>query len=544
MSGRRIYVGVLAACLAGASVAAWPQAPEVGARGQLRQAIALAQHGDEAQALSLTNAVLASHPTFAPAYKLRGELLEESGQRQAAAASYEKALTLAPDDPDMLLKVGLIQLLTGHYEQSIPLFQRRLKQTPHDRDTLYYLAQAYHLGGENALALKAIAECARVAPNNASVRQKYGELLSGTGDNEDAMPWLLKAEHSGPTLPRIEYDLAVASYNNMNFADALKYAARAVARRPKDPEALALNAAVEVKLAHWRGAESLFLRVLALRPGEAASLLGLGRCEVELKQYQSALGNLERVTQTDPTQVLAHFYLARAYAGLGKTALARQEQQLYATMLRQLAARPSDEDVQSEEAVWNQARQLLLDQHEKQARQLFEKKATGASAVPGNGYVMVGALYLSMGRPRDAARNLHRALAMNPNVRGAYTYLGILALEQGDLVRAEQEFDTELDHHPNDRAAIAEIGEVRYRQGRWSEAAQKIAQSETTDPALLYMLCDSYFRLGEIQQAETTAYALEDYTHRKAPVLSGLVALARRNRDSALAQRLEQGAAP
>lgn len=511
---------------------------------QLRQAVTLARSGNETQALSLADEIISLYPEFAPAYKLRGELLEDGGRRQEAAASYERALALAPDDSDMLLKVGVIQLVTGRYAKSIALLQHRLKEVPHDRDALYYLAQAYHLKGENPLALKAIAECARVAPDNGSVQQKYGELLSGTGDNEDAMPWLLKAERSDPTLPRIDYDLAEAAYNNMNFADALKYATRGVARRPEDPDALALDAAVEVKLAQWQSAESLFQRTLRFKPGDTASLLGLGRCEVELKQYEPAVGNLERVAQTDPTQVLAHFYLSRAYAGLGKVALAQQERRLYAAMLQQLTARPASEDVQRENAVWSQARQLVLDHREEQARRLFEKSATGPSSAPGSNYVLMGALYLSMGRMQDASHDLHRALAVNPKVRGAYTYLGILALEQGDLVRAEQYFDTELERHPNDRTAMAEIGEVRYRQGKWVEAARKLAQSETTDPTLLYMLCDTYFRLGEIPQAETTAYVLADYAHRKAQVLHGLIGLARRNGDTALAQRLEQRTAP
>lgn len=540
--------GVMAACLMGFAVAGRAQQAALSAasaaRGQLRQALALAESGNEAQALSLTNSLVASYPSFAPGFKLQGELLEDAGRQQAAADAYERALALAPNDPDMLLKVGVIQLVTGHYDQSIALLEHRLRLIPHDRDALYYLAQAYHLKGKNKLALQAIAECARVAPGNGSVQQKYGELLSGTGDNEDAMPWLLEAEHTDPTLPRIDYDLAVASYNNMDFTDALKYAEKAVSRRPGDAEALALDAAVEVKLAQWQDAEAVFKKILVLKPGDTASLLGLGRCQMELKQYPEAIGNLEQVAQADPTRVLAHFYLARAYAGLGETAQAQREQRLYATMLQQVTAHPPGEDIQRENAVWKQARQLLVEHHEEQARQLFEKSSSGPAAVPGNSYVLVGALYLSMGQMRDAARNLHQALVVNPKVRGAYTYLGAIALEQDDLVRAEQEFDKELNLHPNDLAAVAGIGEVRYRQGNWAEAARKLAQSESTDPARLYMLCDSYFRLGQIQKAETTAYALADYAHRNPQVMQGLIALAERNGDTALAQRLKQGTTP
>ena len=46
---------------------------------QLRQAIAIAEHGDEGRALSLTQDLLAEHPNFEPALKFQGALLEDLG---------------------------------------------------------------------------------------------------------------------------------------------------------------------------------------------------------------------------------------------------------------------------------------------------------------------------------------------------------------------------------------------------------------------------------------------------------------------------------
>ena len=85
------------------------------------------------------------------------------------------------------------------------------------------------------------------------------------------------------------------------------------------------------------------------------------------------------------------------------------------------------------------------------------------------------------------------------------TYEGILALKLGDLNRAENEFQTELKNDPSYQMAIAEMGEVRYRQGNWSDAAEQLAKSRTMTPQLLYMLCDSYFRIGKVSDADLTA---------------------------------------
>lgn len=511
------------------------------AEWQLREAVSIAQHGDEQQALVRVNGLLAGHPDFVPGLKIQGALLEDLGRKPDAAVAYEHALKLAPNDAELLLKVGIYRLVSGKYEEAITLLRHRLRAVPRDQDALYYLAQAYHFAGQNDMAVKTIAECVRVDPTNASALQKYGELLSSSGDNENAMQWLLKAQKTDATLPRLDFDLAVASYYNMNFPTALKYADAATERRPNDMEALALYAAVQVSLSQWQAAEASYERILAVKPEDKSSLLGLGRCEVELKQYQKAVDALEQVERMNPTEILVHFYLSRTYAGLGKTDEARQEAELHSRMLAQQSAAPTDEDRKREQEVWAQARQLLVEHREDEARQVFAKSATGPAATVGTPYALVGALYLSMGDAADAARNLKHALEVEPSVRGAHTYLGMLALQQGDSGEAEREFKAGLALHPNDRAALAGIGEVRYREGRWAEASEKFAASETTDPAMLYMLCDAYFRIGKVREAEVTADALAAYARNEAGVIQRVIQLATANGDNQLAERLAGG---
>jgi Flp pilus assembly protein TadD len=143
-----------------------------------------------------------------------------------------------------------------------------------------------------------------------------------------------------------------------------------------------------------------------------------------------------------------------------------------------------------------------------------------------------------MGDSENAQRILNRALQIDPKTRDAHTYLGILALQQEDLSRAEKEFESELVIDPNHPLAVAELGEVRYRQGKWSEAAELFVRSKTTIPRLLYMLCDSYFRIGKVSNADLTAESLAAYARSEPEVMQGLAELLNRNGQSELAQRL------
>src|SRR5690242_14517834 len=112
---------------------------------QLHQALALAKQGDRQGAMKLTLQLLQENPTFVPALNLKGTLLEESGQTSEAAASFEEALKLAPNDPDLLLKSGIYKLAVGDRTEAIRRLKHCTKLLPSDGDAQYYLAQAYHL---------------------------------------------------------------------------------------------------------------------------------------------------------------------------------------------------------------------------------------------------------------------------------------------------------------------------------------------------------------------------------------------------------------
>jgi len=505
---------------------------------QIHQALDLADHGDKRGAMEIVLRLLEQHPDFVPAIKLKGMLLEEAGRTSDAAVAYEEALKLAPNDGDLLLKVGISKLAAGQKEEAVKLLQQCIRILPADGDAQYYLAQAYHLNGQDDLALRAIRQSLKAEPDNISVWQKYGELLCGTGDCAVGLQWLLKAQHSDAKLPRIDYDIAATDYKLMDLAGTAEYAARAVQSQPNDVTALELLATADVKLAKWQEASNAFERILAFKPDDVEALLGLGQCEVELKHYPAAVDKLQSVLRLDPTRLLAHFYLSRAFAGMGRTADAQHEAALHQLMMEQMTFIRSVESENRENPIRAQARQLLAEHREADALQLYREHFKGTAATQADAYVFIGKLYLFMGETAAGLRNLRHALEIQPTVRGAHTYEGILALKQGDLSTAENDFKAELANDPNYQVAIAEMGEVRYRRGLWSDAAEQLARSRTTAPELLYMLCDSYFHLGKVSDANLTAETVAAYGINNPEVMKELNELLIRNGQTELAQHL------
>ena len=121
----------------------------------------------------------------------------------------------------------------------------------------------------------------------------------------------------------------------MDLTGAAQHAARAAEVSPSDANAWQLLAAADVKLARWTEAEAAFKRVLSFKTDDAEARLGLGQCQLQLKDYQSAVETLESVLRADPTKLLAHFYLSRAFAGMGRSADAEHESALHQLMTEQ-----------------------------------------------------------------------------------------------------------------------------------------------------------------------------------------------------------------
>lgn len=511
---------------------------------QLHQALSLAERGDGQGAMNLVRGLLEQNPKFVPAIKLKGMLLEESGHASEAAAAYDEGLQLAPNDSDFLLKVGIYKLASGELEEAIKLLAHCTRILPGDGDAEYYLAQAYHLDGNDDLALAAIRLSVKAEPDNPSIVQKYGELLSSSGNYQEGLRWLLKAQKADATLPRLDYEIGLADYKLMDIDGAAVNLTKEVNAHPNNVDALELLAAAQIKLTHWPEAKDAYARLVAVKPDDAKSLLGLGHCQVELKDYQGAVDTLNTALRFDPTRLLAHFYLARAYAGLGNAAEAQHQAALHQLMMNQESFVRAEENEQREDQIKPQARQMLTDLREDSALKLYREKFKGSSATDADAYVFIGKLYLFMGKTDDGLRCLNRALAINPTVRGAHTYEGILALKLGEFDKAEAAFKAELVNDPNYQTAIAEMGEIRYRQGRWQEAADLLAKSRTMTPELLYMLCDAYLHVGKVADADLNAEAAAAYGRHNPALMSDLIELLKRNGQAELAARLSANTKP
>lgn len=509
---------------------------------QFHQALELAQHGNPQQAMVIVQQVLDANPRYAPALKLKGMLLQDSGRSAEAGAAFEEGLKYAPDDADLLFETGVYKLATGDKADALKLLERCAKLQPRDGDTFFYLAQAYHLNKHDDEAIRAIARSAQLEPDNPAIWQKYGELECTGSDCAHGLKLLEKAQSMDATLPRLGYDIGSADYKLMDLAGAEQSLSREVEAHPDDATALDLLASTEIRLSNWQAAKQDYTRLSTYKPNDADVLLSLGHCELELKDYSTAIDTLQQLLRVAPERFVAHFYLSRAYAAMGNTGAAQHEAALHQLMMSQATFIGLSGAEARESSITAKARQLLADHRKEEARQLYLNSSKGTTAGAADSWVFVGKLELYQDDGAEGLKDLHHALELNPRVHGAHTYQGIYDLKLNKLDSAEAEFKAELANDPSYQLAIAEMGEVRYHQQLWQEAANDLAKSKTITPELIYMLCDAYFHLNRPADADLNAETAAVYGRNDPQFMQGLIDLLRRNGQNELADQLAANA--
>jgi predicted Zn-dependent protease len=355
---------------------------------------------------------------------------------------------------------------------------------------------------------------------------------------------LEKAQRMDATLPRMDYDIGSADYKLMDLAGAEQSLSRAVAAHPDDAIALDLLASTEIRLSNWQAAKEDYTRLSAYKANDPDVLLSLGHCEVELKDYSTAVSTLQHLLRIAPERFVAHFYLSRAYAAMGDTNAAQHEAALHQLMMSQATFIGLSGVEARESNIVPQAQRLLADHRKDEARQLYLSYFKGTTASVADSWVFVGKLELYTSDGAEGLKDLRDALEVDPHAHGAHTYEGIYDLKLGSLDRAEAEFKAELANDPSYQLALAEMGEVRYHQQQWQEAANYLAKSKTVTPELIYMLCDAYFHLNRPADADLNAETAAVYGRNDAQFMRGLIDLLRRNGQIELADRLAAGATP
>jgi predicted Zn-dependent protease len=124
----------------------------------MRQAVAYHRQSDLNRAIAAMDRAIAIRPDDGYFYELKGQILLESRQFQAAVKAYAKAAELEPKNALILGAYGRSLMAVGQQQEAIALLKAAHDRDGRDPRVMRDLAQAYASIGDNGMASLATAE--------------------------------------------------------------------------------------------------------------------------------------------------------------------------------------------------------------------------------------------------------------------------------------------------------------------------------------------------------------------------------------------------
>ena len=452
----------------------------------------------------------------------RGAELANTGQWTAAQELYEKAVSVSPNDPDLRFELGMVYFRQQAWSKAIDNYKSSLSSRPGKVKPLFYLAEAYFMQSDLDDARRTIAQAASIAPNDAQVCQKNGEYLSASIETrKQGLSWLEKARGLNPGLTRIDFEIGKTQFDLTDFQSAAASFGAALKKDPSDGEAAFYLAESWANLGEWEKSRDLYRYALAHGYANGPAYYGLGRAQVELGSFESAIDPLKHATAVQPSLVKPHFQLGRAYRQLGRTKEASDEARLFAALTDRIDTSQEMKGPEEEQA-WRQVKPLLEANREPEALQLLVMLPAADGIEQKEQHYLLGIMYFSMGRRDDAKRVLTIARTRQPRSAPIAAYLGMVQLSGGEVAAAEDSFQSALARDSSEALALIGMGGIRYRQQRWPDTIEYLEKSRTADPDTLFLLCDSYYRVGKTEQAAFTAEMVRALGADRKPLLDAL----------------------
>jgi tetratricopeptide (TPR) repeat protein len=245
-------------------------------------------------ALRIANRAVELHPTEAFAYDQLGMVQLNEGKLDEGRASLNKALTIDPKDAraQLLIARSYMAQKPPDADKALTYYNTVLAADPKNTEALSGKAQALAQKGDVGDAVAALQQVVKLEPDSVEPEDDIAELY---------------------------LDKKMTDLGRQAFAQAIK-------DHPKDPEPWVLQAEYDAQTYNPAQAEKEYESALALDPQNTTILFEYGKFElVSYKHYTKAQDAFSRITNLQPDNAEALFWLAQTYAAQNQWAQARDD---------------------------------------------------------------------------------------------------------------------------------------------------------------------------------------------------------------------------
>ncbi|HEY8203350.1 MAG TPA: tetratricopeptide repeat protein [Pyrinomonadaceae bacterium] len=275
-----------------------------------------ARAGDINEALNLSKAATSSKDATASTWRKRSFIEIRAGDRIAALASVDKALSIEPSDLGARYDRAKLRLDVGDKAGALEDLAA-LDRAGHGNNVpgAFELAQLYERAGRNDEALRvldALPEKERQTPEIMALRAELAGSDGSTAEERAAFELMLEREpKNAALLARLG-----AAYRRIDPLKSQDYYYRALQIEPENSKFAIGYAAALIQGRHFAEAVTILRRVIARTPDEYTAHTNLALALYESKDFRAAIPEYEWIAAARPELATTYFYLAIAHDNL------------------------------------------------------------------------------------------------------------------------------------------------------------------------------------------------------------------------------------
>jgi tetratricopeptide (TPR) repeat protein len=187
----------------------------------LLRALKAWKRGETIPAAQLSLEATKADETNAQAYHLLAITLEKLGHLHKALVTYEKAYQLDPNDPDLVLNLGLTAWNTGSLDAAVRLFRLYIETRPDKPEGYNNLASVLRDKGEIDDAIETVRGAIYRIPDQAMLWNTLATVLSQDGRVEEALVFYQEALRLNPHMAQVCHNLGYSYLHLGRFEESL-----------------------------------------------------------------------------------------------------------------------------------------------------------------------------------------------------------------------------------------------------------------------------------------------------------------------------------
>ena len=228
----------------------------------LLRALKAWKRGETVPAAKLSLEATNVDETNAQAYHLLAITLEKLGHLHKALVTYEKAFQLEPNDPDLILNLGLTAWNTGNMTGAERLFRLYIERRPDSPEGYNNLASVMRDRGNIDQAIEIIRGAIYRIPDRPMLWNTLATILSEDGRVEEALTFYQEALRLDPNFAQVWHNLGYSYVHLGRYEESLA----------------AYNSALGLSANHHERLEASHSRSICL--------MAMGKLEEGFKEYE------------------------------------------------------------------------------------------------------------------------------------------------------------------------------------------------------------------------------------------------------------------